>query len=165
MNQQHVDQLFHLHGYRSTPQRYFILKALEPEQTHLTIEQILERVRVFCPTMTLSTIYRTLELLLTLGIVRVTHVADQPPRYERTTGPAHHHLVCRRCHQLTHLNTALLGDLSAHLEQEYHFHHLTQELLVMGYCDACWQIEQCHHQEESVHQASSVQSLETGKND
>ncbi|MBA2395701.1 MAG: transcriptional repressor [Ktedonobacteraceae bacterium] len=138
MNQLDAEQFFHLHGYRSTPQRHFILKALEQEQTHLTIEQLLECVREYCPQMTLSTIYRTLDLFLRLGMVRVTHVSGQQPYYERVRGPAHHHLLCRRCHSLSHLDETLLGDLHERLEKESSFHDLTLELLVTGYCETCW---------------------------
>src|SRR5260221_259378 len=82
-------------GYRLTPQRYMILSVIEEAEEHLSIDQILERVQKRNPYVSLSTIYRTLELLRELGLVRENHLPGQQPRYEIAEGKAHHHLVCR----------------------------------------------------------------------
>ena len=44
-----------------------------------------------------STVYRTLELLEELGLVRHAHISDRAPTYHSTTAPEHVHLVCRDC--------------------------------------------------------------------
>ena len=129
MNQQSTTHLLRHYGYRSTPQRHIILQALEPEQTHLTVEQILARTRESCPSMPLSTIYRTLELLLQLDLVRVTHVAGHPPYYERVTGSAHYHLLCRRCLALIHLDANMLGKLNGSLEQDRVFWQIREAVV------------------------------------
>src|SRR5579884_3211803 len=56
-------------GYRLTPQRYMILSVIQEADEHLSIDQILERVQKRNPYVSLSTIYRTLELLRELGLV------------------------------------------------------------------------------------------------
>src|SRR5712692_1357024 len=60
-------------GYRLTPQRYMILSVIQEADGHLSIDQIAERVQKRNPYVSLSTIYRTLELLKELGLyVKIT---------------------------------------------------------------------------------------------
>ena len=127
-------------GYRLTPQRSMILHVLTEANEHLNIEQITERVQQHYPNVSLSTDYRTLELQKTTGLVRESHLPGKPASYETTDNHTHHHhLVCRRCHAIQHLDETLLGNLHECLQQQYHFHHLTLDLVANGYCDTCWQ--------------------------
>ena len=138
-------------GYRLTPQRHLILSVIQEANEHLSIEQISERLQQLHPNISLSTVYRTLELLRELGLVRENRLPGRQPRYESASGNAHHHLVCRRCHAVLHLDDALLGNLHEQLQDQYHFHHLTLDLVASGYCDACWplvQTEQAATREE-----------------
>ena len=48
----------------------------------------------------ISTIYRTLELLEDLGLVRHTHLSDRAPTYHSVGGPEHVHLKCRGCERV-----------------------------------------------------------------
>src|SRR5437588_5788050 len=127
-------------GYRLTPQRHMILSVIQEAGEQLSIDQILERVQERNPQVSLSTIYRTLELLRELGLVRENHLPGEQPHYETADGAAHHHLVCRRCRAIIHLDETLLGNLHEQLQSEYHFHGLTLDLVAAGYCDACWKI-------------------------
>jgi len=127
-------------GYRLTPQRSMILHVLTEANGHLNIEQITKRVQQRYPNVSLSTVYRTLELLKTTGLVRESHLPGQAPSYETATNDTqHHHLVCRRCHAIQHMDETLLGNLHECLQEQYHFHHLTLDLVAVGYCNVCWQ--------------------------
>ncbi|GAC1634696.1 MAG: Fur family transcriptional regulator [Ktedonobacteraceae bacterium] len=130
--------LLQQHGYRSTPQRYLILRVIQKAQEHLNVEQIALRVQETNPCVSLSTVYRTLELLQELELVRASHFPGQHTCYESVEGKAHLHLVCRGCQATLHLDQTLLGTLHECLEEQYHFHGLTLDLLAAGYCDACW---------------------------
>lgn len=132
------NELLRKRGYRLTPQRYMILNVIQEAKEHLSLEQITERVQRHNPSVSLSTIYRTLELLKKLDLIHEDHLGEQV-HYEAVAGPAHHHLVCRRCHTTIHLDDALLGNLHQQLEANYHFHGLTLKLNVAGYCPSCWQ--------------------------
>src|SRR5215831_16016181 len=133
------NELLRKHGYRLTPQRHMILSVIQEANKHLSIEQITERVQQHNPHISLSTVYRTLELLKTLGLIRESHLPGEPPYYETAAGYAHHHLVCRRCHTTTHLDETLLGDLHEKLQETYNFHDLKLDLVAAGYCSQCWQ--------------------------
>ncbi len=132
------NELLRKHGYRLTPQRHMILSVIQEANEHLSIEDILERVQKCNPAVSLSTIYRNLELLRTLGLIRENRLPGSQPCYEVVDGQAHHHLVCRRCQTTIHLDQELLGDLHKRLQTQYHFYDVTLDLLVEGYCTSCW---------------------------
>jgi Ferric uptake regulator family len=66
----------------------------------------------------------------------------ESPHYEAVEGQAHHHLVCRRCHAMIHLDESLLGNLNEQLQEQYGYHSLTLDLVAAGYCDTCWKAMQ-----------------------
>ncbi|MBE3561357.1 MAG: transcriptional repressor [Ktedonobacteraceae bacterium] len=145
-------------GYRLTPQRYMILSVIQEANQHLTIEQIAEQVQQRNPYVSLSTVYRTLELLKKLGLVRENHLPGEQPHYEAVEGNAHHHLVCRRCRTTIHLDETLLGNLHEQLQEQYHFHQLTLDLVAAGYCTPCWQLIQQERRLESFSKTPEAQS-------
>jgi len=136
------NELLRKQGYRLTPQRHMILSVIQEANDHLSIEQIAERVQQRNPYVSLSTIYRTLELLRKLGLVRENHLPGEQPHYEAARGNAHHHLTCLGCHATIHLDETLLGDLHERLQEEYHFHNLTLDMVAAGYCASCWRAMQ-----------------------
>ena len=83
-------------GYRLTPQRELILSAVD-ELGHATPDEVLARVQQTVSTINASTVYRTLEVLEELGLVRHAHLSDRAPTYHSTRGHVHFHLVCRGC--------------------------------------------------------------------
>ncbi len=135
---QSSNELLRKRGYRLTPQRYMILSVIQEANEHLSIEQITERVQARNPYVSLSTVYRTLELLKKLDLIHENHLGEQV-HYEAVDGPTHHHLVCRRCHTTIHLDEALLGNLHEQLATKYHFYGLSLNLDAAGYCASCWQ--------------------------
>ena len=135
-------------GYRLTPQRYMILSVIQEANGHLSIDQIAEQVQKRNPRVSLSTIYRTLDLLRELGLVRENHLPGEQSHYEAVEGQAHHHLVCRRCRTTIHLDEKLLGDLHEQLQGQYHFHNLTLDLVAAGYCETCWNAMQREEKSE-----------------
>ena len=77
-------------GYKATPQRIAVLRALAEEQ-----HQSLEEIRARCPEVGLVTVYRTLDLLGELEIVRRLDLGDGA-RYELAQDH-HHHAICESC--------------------------------------------------------------------
>ncbi len=124
-------------GLRLTPQRQMILQVIEQAQEHLSAENICQRVQARYPSVSLSTIYRTLELLKTLGLVREVHLLGEQRFYEAASGGAHHHLLCRSCGGILHAEADLLAGLREQLEQRYQFTPLSLDLIAIGYCAAC----------------------------
>lgn len=148
------NELLRKKGYRLTPQRYMILSVIQEANEHLSVEQITERVQQRNPYVSLSTVYRTLELLKKLNLIRESHLPGGQPYYETVEGHAHHHLICRRCRATIHLDETLLGNLHEQIQAEFHFHDLTLDLVAAGYCSACWKF--LEEEEQQLKQAAEL---------
>ena len=94
-------------GLRLTPQRQLILRAVE-ELRHATPDEVLAHVRSQVSSVNASTVYRTLEVLEELGLVRHTHLSDRAPTYHSTLEREHVHAVCRRCHAVRSYDPAVV---------------------------------------------------------
>ena len=81
-------------GYRVTPQRQLALEAVTALE-HGTPEEICTAVQRTAQGVNISTVYRTLELLEELGMVKHAHLGHGPPTYHLAVDAEHVHLVCR----------------------------------------------------------------------
>lgn len=123
-------------GYRLTPQREFVLAAVN-DLGHATPDQILERVRQRSSAVNISTVYRTLELLEELGLVRHTHITDRAPTYHSKVGPEHVHLVCRGCDAVIDADLSDFDGLTRTLRDRHGFEADVGHLTVFGRCRSC----------------------------
>lgn len=88
--------LLRQHGLRVTAPRLAVLDALEGD-AHLDADEVLQRVRVGLPTVSVQAVYDVLHALSDAGLLRRIEPAGHPARYERRVGDNHHHVVCRGC--------------------------------------------------------------------
>ena len=82
---------------RWTPQRRTIVEVLSSASGHLTGPELIERCRSAHPTTIPSTVYRTLDVLEELGLVRHGHSADGREEFHVAQEPEHGHLYCATC--------------------------------------------------------------------
>jgi Fur family ferric uptake transcriptional regulator len=120
-------------GYRLTPQRELILEAVE-ELGHSTPDEVLAEVRRHSTAVNASTVYRTLEVLEELGLVRHAHLSDRAPTYHPTSEHEHFHLVCRNCHRVISVDPDVLSPVSERLVAEHGFTIDIGHLTVFGTC-------------------------------
>ena len=83
-------------NFRLTPQRMAIMQCLQAARDHPSAEDIFRQVKRTFPTMSLATVYNTLDLLRERGVVSELTIDSRKRRYDSYTGP-HHHLLCRSC--------------------------------------------------------------------
>ena len=123
-------------GHRLTPQREMVLAAVDRLE-HATPDEVYAEVRRHSDSINLSTVYRTLELLDELGLIRHAHLSDRAPTYHSASGHEHAHLVCRRCRTVISVDReeaeGALGALAAKHGFEPDYGHLT----VFGTCADC----------------------------
>ncbi|MCW2599203.1 MAG: Fur family transcriptional regulator [Frankiales bacterium] len=125
-------------GYRLTPQRQLVLEAVG-ELGHATPEEISSAVRRTASGVNISTVYRTLELLEELGLVRHTHLSHGAPTYSVAGNNDHVHLVCRDCDAVEEASTELVADLVQRLAQEKGFTVDVGHVALFGRCRSCSQ--------------------------
>ena len=123
-------------GYRLTPQRQLVLEAVVA-LGHATPDEILTTVRLTARGVNISTVYRTLELLENLGLVRHTHLGHGAPTYHAAVEDAHVHLVCRGCEGIGEVEPDVVGDLVDRLAAEEGFTADVGHLAIFGLCRVC----------------------------
>ncbi len=134
-------------GYRITVAREVILDVLNQTEEHLSAEEVYLAVHKVYPNIGLTTVYRTLELLVHIGLVFKFDFGDGRARYELSEGPKgtrhHHHLVCTNCGRVIDYTdfiddeVELLGRTEKGLSEKFNFkitHHLIQ---FYGLCEEC----------------------------
>jgi Fur family ferric uptake transcriptional regulator len=124
-------------GYRLTPQRLMVLKAVEDADSHISAEEIYAQVRTYYPQMNISTVYRTLELVKELGLVTETDMGDGRVRYHCMGKGHHHHLVCEKCGSIMDMEEAILDPLWSEIERKYNFKVDMKHLVFFGLCSRC----------------------------
>ena len=134
-------------GYRLTLGREAVLQVLEKAGGHLSAEDIFLRTRAGWPGLGLTTIYRTLDVLVSLGMVGKFDFGDGRARYELVEGPGagghHHHLVCTGCRRVIDYSEFveqeqdLLRKIKADLSHKYDFSITGHQVQFYGLCAAC----------------------------
>ena len=123
-------------GYRLTPQRELVLRAVD-RLGHATPDEILGAVREESQAVNISTVYRTLELLEELELVRHAHITDRAPTYHSAAAPPHVHLVCRECKGITEVAPEAIEPMIAAVRDRYGFVTDVGHLSVFGTCQEC----------------------------
>jgi Fur family ferric uptake transcriptional regulator len=123
-------------GYRLTPQRELVLQAVTA-LGHATPEDALSWIHQRSSGVNISTVYRTLELLEELGLVRHAHLSHGAPTYHPTSAAEHVHLVCRTCETVSELEPAAVEPLVSSLRAQHGFVADIGHLTVFGQCKEC----------------------------
>src|SRR5690349_24552283 len=123
-------------GYRLTPQRELVLAAVN-DLEHATPEQVCAKVQETASGINISTVYRTLELLEELGLVRHAHLGHGAPSYH-PAGHSHHlHLVCRDCGLVSQVSAAVAASLDAAVRKAEGFEVDLEHFALYGRCRNC----------------------------
>ncbi|TVZ01502.1 transcriptional repressor [Trebonia kvetii] len=130
------DEELRSRGYRVTPQRQLVLEAVA-SLNHATPEEIAARVQQTAKGVNISTIYRTLELLDSLGLVAHTHLNHGAPTYHLATEAGHVHLVCQDCGKIDQASPEAIAPLTAALDDRHGFEVNVSHLTVFGRCQDC----------------------------
>ncbi|MBN1755877.1 transcriptional repressor [bacterium] len=80
-----------------TPQRIAVLEYLEKVHNHPTVDDIYKAIKKKYPTMSLATVYATLELLKNLGEIQELSIRKRSKACFELGQKSHHHLLCRNC--------------------------------------------------------------------
>ena len=128
--------------YKVTQQRRLILQAfLSNPQQHLSAEDIFGIVKKELPDIGLATVYRTLDLLVEVGIIQQMDFGDGKTRYELNDEEVHHHhhLICLECGKVSEFEMDLLESLEKHISSRTGFKILDHKVKFYGHCKDCSQ--------------------------
>lgn len=128
--------VLHARGYRCTPQRLEVLAAVQ-HLRHGTPEQIHARVQSEGTPMNLSTVYRVLEVLEEVELVRHAHIGSGAPTYHAMSSAPHLHFTCGSCGEVQSLPAKVADGFVAEVERLLGFHSDVAHTGIYGLCARC----------------------------
>jgi Fur family peroxide stress response transcriptional regulator len=123
-------------GLKLTHQRLAIFEALARDPEHPSAEKLHERLRPSYPTLSLMTVYRTLQTFEELGLVSKANPIHAAARFDANQD-RHHHVVCRSCQRVEDFYEPELDRLSVPSPLAKRYRELKGEVVFVGLCTAC----------------------------
>ena len=123
-------------GYKLTRPRQAVIEVLESNPEHLNHNQILAEGQKIYPQLSRATVYRTMEILVGLRLVRPLYMTDPTQRFVSAAG-GHHHLICSNCGATIEFDYCTADELAQKLSEEYQFEIHSHLLEFQGICRAC----------------------------
>lgn len=124
------------YGFRVTPQRGVIIRAIWDSGEHASIDKILAAVALHAPEISPATVYRTLDLFIKRHLVIATRLGDKTV-YEIASEHPHHHLMCRACGFDQRIDHQIMKQLIEDIDQEYDFMVESEHVILLGVCGHC----------------------------
>ncbi|MBA7486781.1 hypothetical protein ES707_22342 [subsurface metagenome] len=122
---------------RGTEQRQLILEIIQQAREHLDADEIYQRARQKSPSISLSTVYCSLQLFKELELVEEHKFDDMRRHYETTPRSKHHHLVCLGCGRIFEFKCPSAEKLKSRISREEGFRVTDAEVRLAGYCPDC----------------------------
>ncbi len=124
-------------GLRWTPQRRVLIEVLSRSDGHVTGAELVERCRALDPGTIPSTVYRTLDVLEDLGLLRHSHAADGREEFHVLPEAVHGHLHCAVCGTTWEIPAEEAAALVSSLERRRGFAVDVTHLSISGQCATC----------------------------
>jgi Fur family ferric uptake transcriptional regulator len=123
-------------GLRVSAARRLVLEALYSADDPLSAERIAEGLEGRLPRSDLASVYRNLETLEEVGLVRHVHLGHGPGLYA-LAAPEHEYLVCESCHAVRSLAREELDGIRAQVRDRFGFEACFTHFPLVGLCPAC----------------------------
>ncbi len=127
-------------GHKLTPQRWAIIAIfLMNRGRHLSADDVYSMLKETHPNNGIATVYRTLELLEEIEVLKKLDFGDGRARYEvrDEDNHHHHHLVCQSCGKIIEFEDDLLGALEMAIERKTGFRINDHVAKFFGTCAEC----------------------------
>lgn len=130
-----LTELFRQQGLKITPQRVSIFKVLYDNREHPTAEAVYDTVRHEMPSISLRTVYQTLNDLASMGELGQLDLGTGSARFDPNID-SHHHLVCDTCGKILDVY-ADFDDVRLPRRQLQGFRVAATEIVFRGQCPEC----------------------------
>jgi len=123
-------------GLKVTPQRIAVYHMLCNSMEHPNAEMIYKTLEPANPTMSLATVYKTLDFFKQLGLVQELNVGEPSSRYDAVV-KCHPHTVCKVCGRVEDLPIEALTNVAKKLVPDLEFSVECEQLILYGTCKEC----------------------------
>lgn len=123
-------------GLKVTPQRLAIIGYLEGNTTHPAAEDIFNAVKVDYPTISLATIYNTMDTLVDIGVVQEILIDNEKRHFDPDLS-SHFHALCRKCGNITDIFEEFTKESKAITSKVSGFNVESANIDFYGICAHC----------------------------
>lgn len=127
------------HGLKTSRQRELIAEVFFQARGHLSIDELLERVRRLDAGVGQATVYRTMKLLTQCGLAASRHFGDGHTRYEPVDDHEEHHdhLICTSCGKIVEFHNDQIESLQTRIAEQHGFVVTHHKMELYGLCAEC----------------------------
>jgi Fur family ferric uptake transcriptional regulator len=127
------------HGLKTSRQRELIADVFFSVGGHVSIDELLERVRSADPKIGQATVYRTMKLLTRCGLAEARQFGDGHTRYEpvEDNHEHHDHLICTSCGKIVEFHNTQIEALQDRVAAEHGFLVTHHKMELYGLCESC----------------------------
>lgn len=131
----------HRRGYRLTPQRLAVIRALLGG-SHPTAEEVHRRLLPRHPSMSLATVYKTIALLKKEGLILEIDFGARDNRYDLARPYPHPHAICTRCGAVADTGDPDVSALMERMARDTGYELTSHRLDFFGLCPRCRRAEE-----------------------
>jgi Fur family ferric uptake transcriptional regulator len=140
-------------GLRLTTARRLVLEALLAAKRPISAEQIAGGLDGRLPASDLASVYRNLETLEGLGLVRHFHAGHGPGRYVLDGFTEHEYLACESCGAVEEMEPSALDGVREAVRELTGFEARFSHFPIVGRCPRCARPERGRATQEDHHHA------------
>jgi Fur family peroxide stress response transcriptional regulator len=133
---EYITSLLRDKGFKVTPQRLAIYQVLARTKAHPSAEMIFSELQPLYPTMSLATVYKTVEILKEIGVLQVLNVGEDSFRYDANV-ENHPHIRCMACNRVDDLEDIDTGGFTKSVANHTSYRITGQQFYFYGICPAC----------------------------
>ncbi len=137
-----LQSVIHSRGLRATRQRQLVLDVLQHNPGHLDAEAIHDEVKAIDPRISLATVYRTLALLKSLGLVAEHSLGEDHGHFEAAPAAPHYHFTCLQCKRVIEFEAPAVMQIVRGLAEKEGLQVTETHLTLSGYCRDCRPVEE-----------------------
>lgn len=131
-----ITSLLREKGFKVTPQRLAIYNMLAATKSHPNAEMIFNDLQATYPTMSLATVYKTMEILKEIGLVQILNAGEDSFRYDADTSD-HPHVRCMECGQVEDIEDIDYSEFLNQVAQGTKYELKGQQFYFYGICPNC----------------------------
>jgi Fur family peroxide stress response transcriptional regulator len=129
-------------GMRITPQRIAICQMISESTAHPTAAMICESIRRQYPSLSLATVYNTLDTLAGLGAITILGQAgDDNVHYDGNRFP-HVHFACIACHKIEDIDYPEIAGVDFEIANRLNYKIMGACFMYYGLCPDCQKLKQ-----------------------
>jgi Fur family ferric uptake transcriptional regulator len=135
---QRLKGLVRARGLKWTKQRQLIASVFMGQRSHVSAEELYDRIKKEDASVGYSTVYRTLKLIVSVGLASERKFRTEEAVFEPELGSEHHdHLVCLECGRIVEFENRNIEELQREVARANDFRIERHMLVLFGYCSRC----------------------------